>query len=86
MLTLTDPFAGQEVLIAITVLPADLPRASRPILLTLGIEGKPPVIQTGTYGDLHALLDAAWRTFDPTPAPTRQEEAATPEQGLLDLF
>lgn len=84
MMTLTDPFSGQEVRIAITVLPADLPRASRPILLTLGVEGKAPVIQTGTYGDLPTLLDAAWRTFDPTPV--ADVEPTTPAQGLLDLF
>lgn len=84
MLTLSDPFSGQEVMITITVLPADLPRASRPILLTLGMEGKPPVIQTGTYGDLPILLDAAWRTFDPTPV--TEVEPTTPAQGLLDLF
>jgi hypothetical protein len=84
MLTLTDPLAGQEVVIAITVLPADLPRAARPILLTLGVAGKLPVIRTGTYGDLPALLEAAWRMFDPTP--TVEVEAESPAQGLLDLF
>lgn len=80
MLTLTDPTSKQEVVIAITVLPADLPRGRRPVLLTLGVAGKPPVMQTGTYGELATLLDTAWRTFDPEPEP------ASPEQGLLDLF
>ena len=84
MLTLTDPLAGEEVVISITILPAALPRTERPILITLGVAGKPPVIQTGTYADLHALLDAAWRMFDPTPPQAVEATPAT--QGLLDLF
>jgi hypothetical protein len=80
MLTLTDPTSKQEVVIAITVLPANLPRPMRRVLVSLGIAGKPPVLLTGTYGELTTLLEAAWGTFVPAPEP------ATPEPGLLDLF
>lgn len=82
MLTLTDPLATEEVIIAITVLPADVPRTSRAILLTLGVAGKAPVIRTGTYADLHLLLDAAWHLFEAPQA----FETPSPTQGLLDLF
>ena len=84
MLTLTDPLSGEQVLIAITVAPGDLPRAARPITLSLGVAAKPPVIYTGTYAELPTLLDLAWRSFQPdTPA---QDATAPVQAGLFDLF
>lgn len=99
MLTLIDPFSTLEVRIAITVLPGDMHRAERPIVVALGIESEPPILQTGTYAELATLLEKAWSTFQvpttPVPAPTAPttpSSAATPiestsaQQGMLDLF
>jgi hypothetical protein len=99
MLTLTDPFSNLEVRIAITLLPGDVPRAERPIVVALGIEGEPPILQTGTYAELDALLESAWSAFQVPLAPTTptattpsSPSVATPtestpaQQGMLDLF
>ena len=84
MLTLTDPLSGEQVLIAITVAPGDLPRAARPITLTLGVADKPPVIYSGTFAELATLLDLAWRSFQ-AETPT-QDTTAPVQAGLFDLF
>lgn len=86
MLTLTDPLSSEQVLIAITVAPGDLPRAARPIMLTLGVADKPPVIYTGTYAELPTLLDLAWRDFQPTTPPQDTAAPAITQPGLFDLF
>ena len=84
ILTLTDPLSGVEVVITVTLFPAELPRATRPVVLTLGIADQPPVILSGTYAELSTLLDLAWHRFQPaTPA---QDTPAPVQAGLFDLF
>ncbi|MCB0021176.1 MAG: hypothetical protein KDE09_25445, partial [Anaerolineales bacterium] len=62
-LVVTDPLAGQEVTIVVT-LPADAaPRETRPALVSLGLTGRLPVIRHGALADLPALIHEAWLAF-----------------------
>ena len=62
-LTVDDPLAGQEVTVVVTLPAGDGPRDERPILVSLGIAGQPPIIKTGTFGDAPALINEAWTAF-----------------------
>ena len=62
-LVVTDPLAGQEVTIVVT-LPADAAtRETRPVLVSLGLTGRLPVIRHGALADLPALIHEAWLAF-----------------------
>jgi hypothetical protein len=62
-LTIDDPLAGQEVVIVVTVAAGDGPRDGRPVLVSLGLTGQPPIIRTGTFADALALIHTAWAAF-----------------------
>ena len=62
-LTVNDPLAGQEVTIIITLAPGEQPREERPVLVSVGLAEQLPVISTGTFGKIPALINEAWTAF-----------------------
>ena len=62
-LSINDPLARQEVTIVVTLPKGDEPRGERPILVSLGIAGQPPILRTGTFADTSALITEAWTAF-----------------------
>jgi hypothetical protein len=62
-LTVDDPLAGQEVTIVVTLPAGDELRDERPILVSLGVTGQPPIIKTGTFADAPSLINEAWTAF-----------------------
>ena len=62
-LTVTDPLAEQEVTILITLPPSDQTRDERPVLVSVGVTEQLPVIKTGSFGELTALIHEAWTAF-----------------------
>jgi hypothetical protein len=75
-LTVDDPLAGREVTIVITLSAGEQPRDERPMLLSLGMAGQRPVIQTGVLGDVPV----------PTPPPSQSGIAPKPQAKNLSLF
>lgn len=61
-LTLDDPLAGQTVTLLITVAATGQPRDARPVLVSVAPAGQMPALGHGRFGDLPALIDAAWTT------------------------
>jgi len=62
-LTVEDPLAGREVTIVVTLPAGDEPRDERPILVSLGITGQPPIIKSGVFAETPALINEAWTAF-----------------------
>ena len=62
-LTVTDPLAAQEVTIIITLAAAEQSRDQRPALISVGAAEQVPVIKTGLFADLPALIHEAWIAF-----------------------
>ncbi len=67
-LIVTDPLAGQEVSIMVTVAVGEdgevcLPRDERPSLLSVGVAGQMPITRSGTFGDMQDLIHEAWTAF-----------------------
>lgn len=62
-LTVADPLADKEVTIIITLAVGEHPRDERPAMVSVGVAEQFPVIQTGTFGDVPALIHAAWTAF-----------------------
>ncbi len=62
-LTVDDPLADQEVSIVITLAATTQPRDERPALISVGLAEQLPVIKTGTFGDMSALIHEAWTAF-----------------------
>jgi len=62
-LTVTDPLADQEVNIVITLAASTQPRDERPTLISVGLAEQLPVIKTGAFGDMPALIHEAWTAF-----------------------
>jgi hypothetical protein len=62
-LTVNDPLAGQEVTIIITLAAGEQPREERPTLVSVGLAKQMPVIKTGVFGDMPALINEAWTAF-----------------------
>ena len=62
-LTVNDPLAGQEVTIIITLTAGEQPREERPVLVSVGLAEQMPVIRTGTFGTVPALINEAWTAF-----------------------
>ena len=66
-LIVTDPLAGQEVSIMMTVAAGEdgacLPRDKRPFLLSVGVAGQMPISRSGTFGDVATLIHEAWTAF-----------------------
>jgi hypothetical protein len=56
-LTVDDPLSGQEVTIVVTLPAGDEPRDERPILVSLGVSGQPPIIKTGAFADAPDLIN-----------------------------
>lgn len=59
-LTVDDSLAEQAVGIVITLVASEQPRDERPVLVSVGTAGNLPVIKTGTFGQVPALINAAW--------------------------
>jgi hypothetical protein len=64
-LTITDALAEAEVTIVITLPAPAEPAVSdeRPVLVTVGVAGRPPVGQNGRFADLPHLITTAWTAF-----------------------
>lgn len=62
-LSITDPLANQEVTIIITLAKTEQPRDQRPALISVGVAEQLPVIKTGSFGDIPALIHEAWNAF-----------------------
>ncbi|MCI0399012.1 MAG: hypothetical protein L0332_13630 [Chloroflexi bacterium] len=62
-LSITDPLAGREVTIVITLAAGEQPREERPILVSAGVAGQLPVIKTGMFGEIATLINEAWLAF-----------------------
>ena len=62
-LTVADPLAGREVTIIITLAAGEQSRDERPALVSVGLAEQLPVIKTGMFGDVPALINEAWTAF-----------------------
>lgn len=62
-LTVLDPLAAQDVTISITVAASALPRDERPLLISVGVAEQLPVLKTGVWGEVMALIHEAWTAF-----------------------
>ncbi|NKQ35207.1 MAG: hypothetical protein HF973_06260 [Chloroflexi bacterium] len=62
-LTVDDPLADQEATIVITLAASAQPRDERPALISVGVAEQLPVIKTGVFGDMPALIHEAWTAF-----------------------
>jgi hypothetical protein len=62
-LTVTDPLADQEVTIIITLAATEQPRDQRAALISVGVAEQLPVLKTGEFGDIPALINEAWNAF-----------------------
>lgn len=62
-LTVTDPLADQEVTIIITLAATEQSRDQRPVLISVGVAEQLPVIKTGLFTDMPALINEAWIAF-----------------------
>ena len=66
-LIVTDPLAGQEVSILVTVAASEdgvcLSRDGRPSLISVGVAGQMPISRSGTFDDVAALIHEAWTAF-----------------------
>lgn len=69
-------------LITVTVLPG-APRATRPVVVTVGLPEEKVVMRSGQFGDLSKLVDEAWGSYTeiavggaaaPIPMPLVEEE------------
>lgn len=76
-LTLTDPLAKETVRIVITVSPQAVPRPEKAILLSLSATDQPPIMETGTLGQIPDLIQKAWIGFG-----VRQQTPVTPTEEL----
>ena len=82
-LTVDDPLAGQEVRIVITLAASSQSRDERPALVSVGVAEQLPVIKTGVFDNIAALINEAWtaigvRTQVATAA--AESETVTEEQ------
>jgi hypothetical protein len=62
-LSVEDPLADKEVTIIITVAASEQPRDQRPAMVSLGVAEQLPVIKTGAFDDVSALINEAWAAF-----------------------
>lgn len=62
-LTVDDPLADREVTIIITLAAGEQLRDERSAMISLGVAEQLPVIKTGTFGDMSALINEAWTAF-----------------------
>ena len=62
-LPVLDPLAGREVAIHITLPPSDAPRDDRPVLVSLGSAGQPPLFREGTLANVADLIGDGWAAF-----------------------
>lgn len=79
-LTLTDPLADKEVRIIVHIARAVAPgteRSARDIVVAVGVEGSPPRMLTGTFGQFAELVDEAWRTYPATAGTIAEATVAT---------
>ena len=80
VLAVTDPLAGQTVTLLITVAATGQPRDARPVLVSVAPAGQLPALRHGRFGDLPALIDAAWTTASAVQAQLVEDGAISAEQ------
>jgi hypothetical protein len=76
-LTVEDPLADQEVSIVITLAATTQPRDERPVLVSVGVAEQLPVIKTGVFGNMPALIHEAWTAFGVRAQVAEASEAET---------
>lgn len=59
-LTVADPLADQEVTIVITLTASERLRDERPAMVSVGVAEQLPIIKSGTFGNVPALIHEAW--------------------------
>ena len=62
-LSVEDPLADQEVSIVITLAASSRLRDERPSLVSVGVAEQLPVIKTGVFDNVAALINEAWTAF-----------------------
>ena len=62
-LAVDDPLAEKDVTIIITLATDAQSREERPVLVSVGVAEQLPVIKTGVFGDVSALIQEAWTAF-----------------------
>ena len=62
-LTIEDPLDGQAVTIIVTLPASEELKDERQVLVTVGVANQMPVIKTGVFGSLTALIDEGWKAF-----------------------
>jgi hypothetical protein len=62
-LIVDDPLAAQEVTILITLTASERPREERLTLVSVGVAEQPPVLKTGLFSQVSALINEAWAAF-----------------------
>ncbi|MCI0580184.1 MAG: hypothetical protein L0332_18040 [Chloroflexi bacterium] len=62
-LSITDPLAGQEVTIVISLTAGEHARDERPALVSAGVAGQRPATKTGVFGDVFRLIHEAYTAF-----------------------
>jgi len=86
-LIVTDPLAGQEVSILVTVAAGEdgvcLSRDGRPSLISVGVAGQMPISRSGTLGDVTALIHEAWTAFGVQAEMNEQTAKTAVSQGTI---
>lgn len=86
-LTVEDPLAGREVTIVVTLPAGDEPRDERPILMSLGVTGQPPIIKSGVFAEMPAVINEAWTAFgirtQVAGGAPAEPETETPDEELV---
>jgi len=62
-LALIDPLADQDVTIIITLAANEYSRDQRPAMISVGVAEQLPMIKTGKFGEMAALINEAWTAF-----------------------
>jgi len=87
-LSVSNVLDQRLALITVTVMPG-APRATRTVVVTVGLPEEKVVMRSGQFGDLSKLIDEAWGSYtefavgtqSPVPMPLVEEDA---DEEVLD--
>ncbi|MBA3532194.1 MAG: hypothetical protein H0T73_09770 [Ardenticatenales bacterium] len=85
-LQIKDPLAGRDVQIVVQVGAGTGPREARRVLVAVGEVDHPPVLQSGTFGEMGTLIAEGWMRYADqvrSHAHNAAEAEATPQESLL---
>jgi len=85
-LTIEDPLDEQAVTIIVTLPASEELKDERKVLVSIGVANQMPVIKTGAFGNLTALIDEGWKAYGVQAeankaAAKAQEEAKAETEG-----